>query len=45
MNGLTVNLSALEAEPRSCHPTIAGKHALVQLFIAQIKKGAGRPPS
>ncbi|NKZ05147.1 SGNH/GDSL hydrolase family protein [Actinomadura latina] len=45
MNGLTVNLSALEAEPRSYHPTIAGQHALAQLFIAQIKKGPGRPLS
>jgi hypothetical protein len=43
MNGLKVNLSALEAEPRSYHPTIAGQHALAQLFIAQVKKGPGRP--
>ncbi|MFA1542936.1 SGNH/GDSL hydrolase family protein [Actinomadura monticuli] len=45
MNGLTVNLPALEAEPRSYHPTVAGQHALAQLFIAQIKKGPGRPLS
>ncbi|TDD82344.1 SGNH/GDSL hydrolase family protein [Actinomadura darangshiensis] len=45
MNGLTVNLSALEAEPRSYHPTVAGQHALAQLFIGQVKKGPGRPLS
>lgn len=45
MNGLAVNLPALEAEPRSYHPTIAGQHALAQLFIAQIEKGPGRPVS
>ncbi|WP_433468703.1 SGNH/GDSL hydrolase family protein [Spirillospora sp. CA-128828] len=42
MNGLTVNLSALEAEPRSYHPTIAGQQALARLFIDQVKKGPGR---
>jgi hypothetical protein len=42
MDGLVVGLSALEAEPRSYHPTIAGQHALAQLFITQIEKGAGR---
>ncbi|MFB4307629.1 SGNH/GDSL hydrolase family protein [Actinomadura sp. GTD37] len=45
MNGLALNLAALEAEPRSYHPTVAGQHALAQLFIAQIKKGPGRPLS
>ncbi|GAA2144928.1 SGNH/GDSL hydrolase family protein [Actinomadura napierensis] len=45
MNGLALNLSALEAEPRSFHPTAAGQHALAQLFIAQINKGPGRPLS
>ncbi|WP_131737401.1 SGNH/GDSL hydrolase family protein [Actinomadura roseirufa] len=42
MNGLTVNLAALEAEPRSYHPTVRGQHALAGLFIDQIKKGPGR---
>ncbi|TDC69245.1 SGNH/GDSL hydrolase family protein [Actinomadura sp. GC306] len=45
MNGLTVNLPALEAEPRSYHPTAAGQQALARLFIEQIKKGPGRPLS
>ncbi|MFA1548147.1 SGNH/GDSL hydrolase family protein [Actinomadura chokoriensis] len=45
MNGLALNLPALQAEPRSYHPTIAGQHALAQLFIAQIEKGPGRPLS
>jgi lysophospholipase L1-like esterase len=45
MNGLALNLSALEAEPRSFHPTAAGQHALAQLFLAQIRKGPGRPLS
>ncbi len=45
MNGLTVNLSALEAEPRSYHPTVSGQHALAGLFIEQVKKGPGRPVS
>lgn len=43
MNGLAVNLGALEAEPRSYHPTVNGQHALAGLFIEQIKKGPGRP--
>ncbi|WP_246236769.1 SGNH/GDSL hydrolase family protein [Actinomadura chibensis] len=43
MNGLLLNLSALEAEPRSYHPTVAGQHALAELFIEQVKKGPGRP--
>ncbi|XRQ02751.1 SGNH/GDSL hydrolase family protein [Actinomadura welshii] len=43
MNGLALNLSALEAEPRSYHPTAAGHRALAGLFIEQIKKGPGRP--
>ncbi|MBO2465679.1 SGNH/GDSL hydrolase family protein [Actinomadura violacea] len=43
MNGLALNLSALEAEPRSFHPTAAGQHALAQLFIAQVNRGPGRP--
>ncbi|MEV3919391.1 SGNH/GDSL hydrolase family protein [Actinomadura coerulea] len=42
MNGLTLNLSALEAEPRSYHPTAAGQQALARLFVDQIKKGPGR---
>jgi lysophospholipase L1-like esterase len=45
MNGLAVKLPALEAEPRSYHPTIAGQHALARLFIDQIQKGPGRPLS
>ncbi|GAA0554992.1 SGNH/GDSL hydrolase family protein [Actinomadura livida] len=45
MNGLTLNLSALEAEPRSYHPTAAGQRALAGLFIQQVKKGPGRPLS
>ncbi|TMR40389.1 SGNH/GDSL hydrolase family protein [Actinomadura geliboluensis] len=45
MNGLALKLPALEAEPRSYHPTVAGQHALAQLFIEQIKKGPGRPLS
>ncbi|MDL4820587.1 SGNH/GDSL hydrolase family protein [Actinomadura opuntiae] len=45
INGLALNLSALQAEPRSFHPTVAGQHALAQLFIAQINKGPGRPLS
>ncbi|MDL4770916.1 SGNH/GDSL hydrolase family protein [Actinomadura xylanilytica] len=43
MNGLAVSLSALAAEPRSFHPTVKGHEALAGLFIAQIKKGPGRP--
>ncbi|WP_019630638.1 SGNH/GDSL hydrolase family protein [Actinomadura atramentaria] len=43
MNGLAVNLSALEAEPRSFHPTARGQQALAALFIEQVKKGPGRP--
>ncbi|HEY8481275.1 MAG TPA: SGNH/GDSL hydrolase family protein [Spirillospora sp.] len=43
MNGLSLNLSGLEAAPRSYHPTAAGQHALASLFIEQIKKGPGRP--
>ncbi|MFD0688489.1 SGNH/GDSL hydrolase family protein [Actinomadura fibrosa] len=43
MNGLAVNLSALEAEPRSYHPTVNGQHALAGLFIEQIRKGPARP--
>ncbi|WP_243725606.1 SGNH/GDSL hydrolase family protein [Actinomadura rubrisoli] len=45
MNGLAVNLSALQAEPRSYHPTVNGQHALAGLFIEQIRKGPGRPVS
>ncbi|WP_243723048.1 SGNH/GDSL hydrolase family protein [Actinomadura sp. 7K507] len=45
MNGLALNLSALEAEPRSYHPTAAGQQALAGLFVEQIKKGPGRPLS
>lgn len=45
MNGLALNLPALEAEPRSYHPTVAGQHALAQLVIDQIRKGPGRPLS
>ncbi|SPT63492.1 MULTISPECIES: SGNH/GDSL hydrolase family protein [Actinomadura] len=45
MNGLTLNLAALEAEPRSYHPTVAGQRALARLFVDQIKKGPGRPLS
>ncbi|HLV76076.1 MAG TPA: SGNH/GDSL hydrolase family protein [Vulgatibacteraceae bacterium] len=43
MNGLALNLPALEAEPRSYHPTAAGQRAFARLFIEQIKKGPGRP--
>ncbi|QXJ25479.1 SGNH/GDSL hydrolase family protein [Actinomadura graeca] len=42
MNGLTLNLSAFQAEARSYHPTVNGQHALAGLFIEQIKKGPGR---
>ncbi|MGI5415417.1 SGNH/GDSL hydrolase family protein [Actinomadura luteofluorescens] len=42
MNGLTLNLAALEAEPRSYHPTVAGQQALARLFVDQVKKGPGR---
>ncbi|NEA23217.1 SGNH/GDSL hydrolase family protein [Actinomadura bangladeshensis] len=45
MNGLALKLPALEAEPRSYHPTVAGQHALAQLFIEQVEKGPGRPLS
>ncbi|MFG2086024.1 MULTISPECIES: SGNH/GDSL hydrolase family protein [unclassified Spirillospora] len=45
MNGLALNLSALEAEPRSYHPTAAGHHALAGLFVEQVRKGPGRPLS
>ncbi|MCP2338167.1 SGNH/GDSL hydrolase family protein [Actinomadura rupiterrae] len=43
MNGLSVNLSALAAEPRSYHPTAKGQDALAKLFVDQINKGPGRP--
>ncbi|NDU73928.1 SGNH/GDSL hydrolase family protein [Actinomadura sp. DSM 109109] len=43
MNGLTLNLSALEAEPRSYHPTVAGQRALARLFVGQVRKGPDRP--
>ncbi|QFG25989.1 SGNH/GDSL hydrolase family protein [Actinomadura sp. WMMB 499] len=43
MNGLTVDLSAFKAEPRSFHPTVRGHDALAALFVEQIKKGPGRP--
>ncbi|OLT22706.1 G-D-S-L family lipolytic protein [Actinomadura sp. CNU-125] len=43
MNGLTVDLSAFKAEPRSFHPTVKGHDALARLFVEQIKKGPGRP--
>ncbi|POM23908.1 Lipase 1 precursor [Actinomadura rubteroloni] len=42
MNGLAVNLAALEAEPRSFHPTVRGQQALGALFVDQVKKGPGR---
>jgi len=45
MNGLALNLSALQAEATSYHPTANGQHALAGLFIEQIKKGPGRPVS
>ncbi|MFD0903144.1 SGNH/GDSL hydrolase family protein [Actinomadura sediminis] len=43
MNGLTVDLAAFKAEPRSFHPTAKGHDALARLFVDQIKKGPGRP--
>ncbi|MFC5182669.1 SGNH/GDSL hydrolase family protein [Actinomadura harenae] len=43
MNGLSVNLGALAAEPRSYHPTAKGQDALARLFVDQIDKGPGRP--
>lgn len=43
MNGLSVDLGALAAEPRSYHPTAKGQDALARLFVDQINKGPGRP--
>lgn len=43
MNGLSLNLSALAAEPRSFHPTAKGHRALAALFVEQIRNGPGRP--
>ncbi|WP_328589186.1 GDSL-type esterase/lipase family protein [Actinomadura logoneensis] len=42
MNGLSLNLGALTAEPRSYHPTAKGQDALARLFVDQINKGPGR---
>lgn len=42
MNGLSVDLGALAAEPRSYHPTAKGQDALARLFVDQINKGPGR---
>ncbi|WP_018657172.1 SGNH/GDSL hydrolase family protein [Actinomadura flavalba] len=43
MNGLSVDLGALEAEPRSFHPTARGHEALARLFTDQIRSGPNRP--
>ncbi|GAA2408478.1 SGNH/GDSL hydrolase family protein [Actinomadura vinacea] len=43
MNGLSVSVSALAAEPRSFHPTVRGHEALARLFVDQVRKGPGRP--
>ncbi|MFC4908064.1 SGNH/GDSL hydrolase family protein [Actinomadura gamaensis] len=42
MNGLSLDLGALAAEPRSYHPTVKGQEALAKLFVDQINRGPGR---